>query len=284
MAAEAAKSFISGGCGGVASVIVGQPMDMIKVQLQNQSVTNPMYNGTFDCAKKMIAKDGFRGLYRGVAAPLVGVSPIFALSFAGNNAGQQMVRSATGHQKLSYGECFCAGMIAGVYSTVIMAPGERIKCLLQTDTTGKYKGMGDCAKQLFREGGIKNVYKGTVLTLMRDVPASGCYFGIYEVLKDQLTPAGSTQMSLRAVLLAGGMAGMANWAVAIPPDTLKTRFQTDVTGQYKGVGDVYRSVMAEGGFKTMFRGFSAVMIRAFPANAACFLTMEWSLKGLNLVW
>ena len=51
MAAEAAKSFISGGCGGMAAVIVGQPMDMIKVQLQNQSVTNPMYNGTFDCAK-----------------------------------------------------------------------------------------------------------------------------------------------------------------------------------------------------------------------------------------
>ena len=75
----------------------------------------------------MIAKDGFRGLYRGVAAPLAGVAPIFALSFAGNDAGQQMVRSATGHQKLSYGECFCAGMIAGVYSTVIMAPGERIK-------------------------------------------------------------------------------------------------------------------------------------------------------------
>ena len=45
------KSFLAGGCGGMAAVIVGQPMDMIKVQLQNQSVTNPMYTGTFDCAK-----------------------------------------------------------------------------------------------------------------------------------------------------------------------------------------------------------------------------------------
>lgn len=282
--AESVKAFLSGGCGGMAAVIVGQPMDMIKVQLQNQSVTNPMYTGTFDCAKKMIAKDGFRGLYRGVTAPLVGVAPIFALSFAGNNAGQQMIRSATGHTKLNYAEYFGAGMIAGVYSTVIMAPGERIKCLLQTAKPGTYAGMGDCAKQLYRQGGISNVYKGTVLTLMRDVPASGCYFGIYELLKDQLTPAGSTQMSTGAVLLAGGMAGMANWAVAIPPDTLKTRFQTDVNGQYKGVADVYRSVMAEGGFKTMFRGFSAVMIRAFPANAACFLAMEWSLKGLNALF
>lgn len=49
-------------------------------------------------------------------------------------------------------------------------------------------------------------------------------------------------MSTGAVLFAGGAAGMANWAVAIPPDTLKTRFQTDVTGQYKGVADVYRLI------------------------------------------
>ena len=75
----------------------------------------------------MIAADGFGGLYRGVSAPLVGVAPIFALSFAGNAAGQQMIRSATGHDKLSYGEFFLGGCIAGVYSTVIMAPGERIK-------------------------------------------------------------------------------------------------------------------------------------------------------------
>ena len=75
----------------------------------------------------MIAADGFGGLYRGVSAPLVGVAPIFALSFAGNAAGQQMIRSATGHEKLSYGEFFLGVCIAGVYSTVIMAPGERIK-------------------------------------------------------------------------------------------------------------------------------------------------------------
>ena len=45
-----------------------------------------------------------------------------------------------------------------------------------------------------------------------------------------------------------------------------------------------RAVMAEGGFRTMFRGFSAVMIRAFPANAACFLAMEYAMRGLNMLW
>jgi len=100
--------------------------------------------------------------------------------------------------------------------------------------------MGDVVKQLYRNGGIKSVYRGTVLTLARDIPASGMYFGFYEIVKDQLTPAGSTGLSTGATLVAGGLAGMANWAVAIPPDTLKTRFQTDTVGKYGGTLDVYR--------------------------------------------
>lgn len=52
-----------------------------------------------------------------------------------------------------------------------MAPGERIKCLLQiqqgSNAPQKYNGMVDCAKQLYREGGIRSIYKGSVATLLR---------------------------------------------------------------------------------------------------------------------
>lgn len=34
------------------------------------------------------------------------------------------------------------------------------------------------------------------------------------------------ELSVPSVLFAGGMAGIFNWAVAIPPDVLKSRFQT----------------------------------------------------------
>ena len=33
---------------------------------------------------------GFRGFYKGMATPLVGVAPIFAVSFAGFNVGKQI--------------------------------------------------------------------------------------------------------------------------------------------------------------------------------------------------
>ena len=37
----------------------------------------------------------------------------------------------------------------------------------QSAATAKYAGPVDCAKQLYKEGGIRSVYKGTVATLAR---------------------------------------------------------------------------------------------------------------------
>lgn len=48
----------------------------------------------------------------------------------------------------------------------------------------------------------------------------GSYFAAYEVTKKALTPAGSSpsDLNLGAVIFAGGTAGVAMWALAIPPD------------------------------------------------------------------
>lgn len=35
-----------------------------------------------------------------------------------------------------------------------------------------------------------------------------------------------SELSVPRILVAGGVAGIFNWAVAIPPDVLKSRFQT----------------------------------------------------------
>ena len=60
-------------------MLVGHPFDLIKVRLQ--TAEKGVYTGALDVAKKSLARDGFRGLYRGVSAPLIGVTPMFAVSF-----------------------------------------------------------------------------------------------------------------------------------------------------------------------------------------------------------
>ena len=65
-----------------------------------------------------------------MGAPLVGVAPIFALSFMGFGIGKK-VQQTTPDEKLNNLQLALAGGFSGIMTTVIMAPGERIKCLLQ---------------------------------------------------------------------------------------------------------------------------------------------------------
>lgn len=130
----------------------------------------PLYAGTYDCAKKTVQREGFRGLYKGMSAPITGVAPIFAMSFFGFGLGKRLQQKTT-DEKLTNLQLFGAGAFSGIFTTSIMAPGERIKCLLQIQQGGnqpqKYSGMVDCAKQLYKEGGIRSIYKGAFATLLR---------------------------------------------------------------------------------------------------------------------
>lgn len=281
------KYFLSGGFGGVCTILAGHPLDTIKVRLQTMPLPvgneAPLYAGTLDCAKKTLAKEGLRGFYKGMAAPLVGVAPIFAMSFFGYGIGKNL-QQKNPNEELTPVQLFYAGAFSGVFTTMIMAPGERIKCLLQIqhgEAKPKYNGPFDCARQLYKEGGMRSIYKGTCATLLRDVPASGMYFMTYETLKRKLSPENGETGPMRT-MLAGGLAGIANWIVGMPMDVLKSRLQTAPEGTYKrGIREVFTVLMREEGPLALYKGVTPVMLRAFPANAACFLGFEVAMSFLN---
>ncbi|CAF0978940.1 unnamed protein product [Didymodactylos carnosus] len=284
------KDFVAGGVGGACLVITGHPLDTIKVRLQTMSKPQlgetPLYTGTFDCAKKIVSHEGFSGLYKGMGAPLIGVTPMFAICFFGYSIGKKLQTPHGKNGQYSFPQIFAAGMLSGVFTTIIMAPGERIKCLLQiqhNSSVKMYNGPVDCAKKLYKEGGIRSIYRGTAATLLRDVPATGVYFTSYEWLKKKLTPEGRPvgELSAWRTLVAGGTAGICNWIVAIPPDVLKSRYQTAPQGRYTGISHVFKELMQTEGIRSLYKGIVPVMLRAFPANAACFLGYELTIKFLD---
>lgn len=73
------RSFIAGGVGGICAVVIGHPFDLVKVRMQ--TAEKGVYTGAMDVVRKTIAREGLaRGLYAGVSAPLVGVTPMCEFS------------------------------------------------------------------------------------------------------------------------------------------------------------------------------------------------------------
>jgi ornithine carrier protein len=86
-AKEAAQEVIFGSLAGIVGKVVEYPFDTVKVRLQSQPTTFPLtYTGPLDCFKQSIQREGVRGLYRGISAPLFGAavetsSLFFSVSF-----------------------------------------------------------------------------------------------------------------------------------------------------------------------------------------------------------
>lgn len=275
-------------------MFVGHPLDLIKVRLQTMPVPapgeRPLYTGMMDVARQTIAKDGMIGLYKGMSAPLIGITPIFAVCFWAFDLAKKLERQALGMAPtadLSLFQIGVAGGLSAIPTTAIMAPGERIKCILQVQGEGKsvakYAGPLDVVKGVIKDEGVAGLFRGSAATLARDGSGSVAYFSVYEGIKRALTPEGKS-LSPVAVVAGGGFAGVCNWLVAIPFDVVKSRIQTSPPGTYKNMLHCFRQLVATEGYAAMFKGLQPAMVRAFPANAACFMGVELSMKAMNALW
>lgn len=291
------RSLAAGGFGGVCAVIVGHPFDLVKVRLQ--TAEKGVYSSALDVVRKSIARDGLkRGLYAGVSAPLVGVTPMFAVSFWGYDLGKTLVRkysTVSPDGSLSIAQVSAAGFFSAIPMTAITAPFERVKVILQVQDQKlapgekpRYSGGLDVVRQLYREGGVRSVFRGSAATLARDGPGSAAYFAAYEYIKRKLTPVDpetgkpSGQLSLPAITCAGAAAGVAMWIPVFPIDTVKSRLQT--AEGHTSVGAIVREVYGRGGVKAFFPGFGPALARAVPANAATFLGVELAHQAMNKVF
>ncbi|RKF65653.1 Mitochondrial carnitine carrier [Golovinomyces cichoracearum] len=288
------RSLTAGGFGGICAVLVGHPFDLVKVRLQ--TADKGVYKNAIDVVRKGIARDGIRrGLYAGVSAPLVGVTPMFAVSFWGYDIGKDLVRkiSTVKNDQFSVTQVSAAGFFSAIPMTFITAPFERVKVLLQIQgqkalspgEKPKYSGGIDVVRKLYKEGGIRSVFRGSLATLARDGPGSAAYFATYEIVKHKLTPIdpatgkASNDLSLSAVMIAGACAGVAMWIPVFPVDTVKSRLQT-MDGK-PTVRGVIRGLYSSGGLKAFFPGFAPALSRAVPANAATFLGVELAHQLMN---
>ncbi|XP_005178048.1 mitochondrial basic amino acids transporter [Musca domestica] len=269
-----ALDFLAGCIGGCAGVLVGHPLDTVKVHLQTQDPRNPKYKGTWHCMRTIVAQDKLSGLYRGITSPMGGIGFVNAIVFGiyGNvQRSRSDPDSLTSHA--------LAGGVAGLFQSIVCSPMElaKTRLQLQNDSTPgkKFKGPLEYLRHIVKYEGLRGTMRGLMFTAARDIPGFASYFVSYEYMMRQ-----PTQPNVIYGLCAGGLAGICSWLATYPIDVIKTCIQADDmrNPKYNGYMDCIRKGYSSDGVRFFFRGMTSTLIRSFPMNAACFFVVSWIMS------
>jgi len=291
--AESAYNFVQGGFAGATGATIVYPIDMVKTRMQNQRSTvvgQMLYKNSLDCAQKIFRNEGFLGFYRGLGPQLIGVAPEKAIKLTVND----LVRSRamdpeTGRIKLHWE--FIAGGTAGGCQVVFTNPLEIVKIRLQIQgLAAKADGaVPKGAVHIIRQLGILGLYRGASACLLRDIPFSAIYFPTYWHLKKDLFKEGynGKNLSFLETLGSAAIAGMPAAYLTTPADVVKTRLQVEARKgetHYKGLTDAFIKIYQEEGFRALFKGGPARVIRSSPQFGFTLLAYEYLHKFLPYPW
>ena len=268
------RDSLAGFIGASAKIMIGHPLDTIKVRMQ----TSPaVFNTLSQSIRLTFRKEGMYGFYRGLTPAVPGVWLYNSALFAAYGQFEVALKKNKGmhvNDTLKIAEVGTAGMAAGFVAGFVVAPIELLRCRLQASQqllTSTFTPLRNCFAQIVKTNGYQGLFKGLSLSLMREIPCNAFYFMVYELMIRNLPASPLTS------LLAGGCAGLANWALVFPIDVIKSRYTTSLS--YHRIRDCWRDAITESrvsGLRTVFfKGYSACMARAFAANSVTFLCVEF---------
>lgn len=293
------ESLASGAVGGVSLVFVGHPLDLLKVRLQTGSSSSssslqfttqhPKPPKMTQIFSNLIKKEGIIGIYRGVTAPLIGVAPIFAISIWGFDTGKSLASQSLNLPQSDAVVVACGGAFSALPTSILQVPGDRIKLRLQVSNAPKHANPFQEARKIWQEGnqhynnrlgGFRSLYRGYLVTLGREIPGSAIYFSNYYSMRNLLTKhfeqrsMSPDTVAALSILISGGVAGTLNGLITLPIDTIKSRFQAAPLTEFRSARHAAIELLSKEGPSALFRGLGPVLLRAFPANAACFSGIE----------
>ncbi|XP_037899016.1 calcium-binding mitochondrial carrier protein SCaMC-3 isoform X3 [Glossina fuscipes] len=155
-----------------------------------------------------------------------------------------------------------AGGIAGAVSRTCTAPLDRIKVFLQVQT--QKTAISDSLRYMLQEGGLRSMWRGNGINVLKIAPESAIKFAAYEKIKRLIRGEEKRQMSIGERFMAGAAAGGISQTVIYPMEVLKTRLALRRTGQYKGIVDAAKKIYILEGLRSFYRGYIPNILGIIP--------------------
>ncbi|XP_066514201.1 calcium-binding mitochondrial carrier protein SCaMC-2-B isoform X2 [Hoplias malabaricus] len=157
-----------------------------------------------------------------------------------------------------------AGGGAGAVSRTCTAPLDRLKVLMQVHASrSNTMCMASGFSQMIREGGIRSLWRGNGINVLKIAPESAIKFMAYEQIK-RLIGMNQETLGILERLVAGSLAGAIAQSSIYPMEVLKTRLALGKTGQYSGIVDCAKYIFQKEGLSAFYKGYIPNMLGIIP--------------------
>jgi solute carrier family 25 carnitine/acylcarnitine transporter 20/29 len=168
---------------------------MVQVQIMKSKKNpgvKPQFAGVFDCARQVLSQYGVRGCYLGLSATILRNVPANGVYFGTYEALRAWFARTHpgGDGRPPLHGVLLAGGVGGLLYWLTTFPTDVVKSSMQSDsvdrTQRRFRGVADCARQLWAEGGVRRLYRGLTPALARSVPANAMLFLAVEEVRFRL--------------------------------------------------------------------------------------------------
>lgn len=188
-------------------------------------IEKPIYNGTvkasigpYGTAKRIVQREGFFALYKGLTAVYAGIIPKMAIRFVTFEQYKDYLADYTSMGR-SNQATFLAGLGSGLTEAIlVVTPAEVCKIRMQSQFHSlvdpaqrehrKYRNVIQTAITITREEGIKALYKGLWPTMLRQGCNQAVNFTAYSYIKKKTMEYQQTsELASWQALVIGGVSG-----------------------------------------------------------------------------
>ncbi|CAK9171061.1 unnamed protein product [Ilex paraguariensis] len=302
------EDFLMGGVAAAVSKTAAAPIERVKLLLQNQDeliktgrLSEP-YKGITDCFVRIVREEGVLSLWRGNTANVIRYFPTQALNFAFKDYYKRLFnfkKDKDGYWKWFAGN-LASGGAAGASSLLFFYHLDYARTRLAADAKAaskggerQFSGLIDVYKKTLQTDGIVGLYRGFCISCVGIIVYRGLYFGMYDSLKPVVL-VGPMQVSeimgcmvvniilfllpstivqrdsfWSSFVLGWGIttgAGLASY----PFDTVRRRMMM-TSGEpvkYKSSLNAFSQIIKNEGFKSLFKGAGANILRAVAGAGA----------------
>ncbi|CAI9093721.1 OLC1v1029273C1 [Oldenlandia corymbosa var. corymbosa] len=292
------KELIAGGAAGAFAKTAVAPLERTKILLQTRTAGFHSL-GIYHTLKKLLKHEGVKGFYKGNGASVLRIVPYAALHFMTYEQYRSWILD--NYSAIGTGPIvdLLAGSAAGGTAVLCTYPLDLARTKLAYQVVDKrqnlsahmyprpaYTGIRNVIESVYKQGGVRALYRGVGPTLIGILPYAGLKFYIYEELKMRVPEEHQTSILMR--LSCGAMAGLFGQTFTYPLDVVRRQMQVEhhptsqLGAQYKSTWDGLVTIARDQGWRQLFAGLSINYIKIVPSVAIGFTAYDMMKTWLHI--